>query len=82
MVVIIPVTSVMPAMLMFIPPYLAFSPTALPGFVQFTAPMICRPAVVTMVLNCLMEFVFGKDGAPLTSIFRRSRRHSDQQPRR
>lgn len=79
MVVIIPVAVAMPAMVMFIPPLLPLSPTALPDFVQFMAPVVCLPAGIAMVLNSLMKFVVRVRGPPVAIVVGRGSRRQEQQ---
>jgi hypothetical protein len=80
-IVIIPVAIVVPAMLMLIPPRLAFSPAPFASFVQFLAPVICLPAEVSMVLNGLVEFMLRLNSTPLATIVCRRRGHHEDQPR-
>ena len=68
MVVVIPITVMMPAVFVYVPPLLASSPTALPDLVQFLAPMIRLGAVVSVVFNRLVEFVIGACSAPLAIV--------------
>ena len=81
MVVIVPVVVMMPAMIMFIPPLLAFPPAVLPGFMQFMSPAVGLPAVIAMVLNGLVEFVFRVNGAPVADIVSHGARRQEQQGR-
>ncbi len=67
-VAIVPIVVVMPAALMFIPPLVALSPAALPGFVQFMAPVVCLPAVVSVVLDGFMELVLRTRGTPVAIV--------------
>src|SRR5262249_62246570 len=80
-VMIIPVVTVVPAMIMLIPPRLAFSPAPFAGFVQFLAPVICLPAEVSMVLNGLVEFVLRVNSTPLATIVCCRRGRQEDQPR-
>lgn len=80
-VVIIPIASAMPAMIMLIPPHLTFPPTPLAGFVQFLAPVVCLPAEVSMVLNGLVEFAFRVNRTPLATIVCCRRSGHEQQSR-
>jgi hypothetical protein len=59
MVVIVPITVTMPTVAMFVPPLPPLSPAPLASFTQFMAPMICLPAVVSVVLDSLVELVLG-----------------------
>ena len=80
MVVVIPIKVMMPAVFVYVPPLLVFSPTALPDFVQFLAPMIRLGAVVSVVFNRLVEFVIGACSAPLAIAVIGSRAgHADEQ---
>jgi hypothetical protein len=75
MIVIVPVVSVMPEMLMFTPPYLAFSPATLARFVEFMTPVVCLSAVVAMMLNCLVKLVLRVDRAPIAAVIGCGPRH-------
>jgi hypothetical protein len=68
MVVIIPVAVGAPPVLMFVPPTMVAGPAALARLVQLGAPMIGLPAVVAMMLDCLMQLMIGFPHAPLTVI--------------
>lgn len=64
MVAIVPVTVMVPAVLMFVPPLMALSPAPLAGFAQLIAPVIGLPAMRSMMLDGFMEFVVGMRDAP------------------
>src|SRR5260370_9504723 len=67
-VVVIPIVVMMPAVFILVPPLQAHFPTALPRLVQFMAPVLCLPAVVSMVLNGFVKFVVRIGGAPLAIV--------------
>ena len=76
---IIPVASVMPAMIMLIPPELPFSPAPFASFAQFVAPVFSLRAEVSMVLNGLVEFAFRVNSTLVAPIVgNRARRHEQQ----
>jgi hypothetical protein len=78
MVVIVPVVVMMPATPMLVPPLLALSPAAFPDFVQFTTPVVCLPAEVSVVLNGFVESVLRALGPPLTKIVSHGSRRQEQ----
>lgn len=57
MIVIIPVMLVMPAMLMFIPPFVAVLPAPFSCFMQLVPPVVRLPAVVTVLFNRAVQLV-------------------------
>jgi hypothetical protein len=65
---LVPVALGVPAVLVLVPPALAFSPAALAGFVEFAALVICLATVVSMFLDGLVEFVVGVGDPALTSV--------------
>jgi len=80
MVVIVPITVTMPTVPMFVPPLLALSPAPYASFPQFAAPMICLPAVVSMVLDSLVKLVFGARCAAIAIVIMPGRaRHARKQ---
>ena len=64
MVVIVLITVTTPAMFVFVPPLPAVSPAPLANLAEFTAPVICLPAVESVVHDSLVEFVLGVGAAP------------------
>jgi len=64
---------------MLIPPELPFSPAPFAGFVQFVPPAFCLPAVVSVVLNGLVEFAFRVNGTLVASIIGYCARRREQQ---
>ena len=80
-VVVVPIASVMPVMIMLIPPRLTFSPAPFAGFVQFLAPVTCLTAEVSMALNGLVEFMLCVNSTPLATIVCRRRGRHEDQPR-
>jgi hypothetical protein len=67
-IVLIPIAFRVPAVLVFIPPLMPFTPAALPGVVQFTALMICTAAVSSVFFDCLVEFMLRVSDSPLTAV--------------
>jgi hypothetical protein len=57
-----------PAVLAFVPPLVTFPPATLPRLVQFMTLVICLPAVASMPLDSLMEFVFRVSDPALTPV--------------
>ena len=64
MIVIILITITAPAMFALVPPLPAVSPAPLANLAEFTAPVICLPAVESVVHDSLVEFVLGVGAAP------------------
>ena len=81
MVVVIPISFVMPTTVMIIPPLLPFSPAALPGLTQFVPPPVCMPAVVSVMLYGFVEFVLGAKRAPVAGIIGGDARQNEQETR-
>jgi hypothetical protein len=67
-VVFVPITFLVPAVLVFLPPLMPLAPATLPHIVQFTTFVICLFAVVSVPFNRLMEFMFCVSDSALTSI--------------
>src|SRR2546425_12617460 len=67
-IVIIPITIVVPAVPVFIPPTMALVPATFPCFPQLMARMVGLSAVPAMTLNALVQFVVLLGDAPLTAI--------------
>jgi hypothetical protein len=63
-VAIVPITIMMPAVLMFIPPLVALSPTPLASCAQLVTPVIRLAAVRPVVLDSFMELALGTHGTP------------------
>src|SRR5260370_40668325 len=68
LVMVIPITVMMPEGFYLVPPLQAHFPAAFPRLVQFMAPMLCLPAVVSVVLNGFVEFVVRIGSAPLAIV--------------
>jgi hypothetical protein len=65
---LVPVALGVPAVLVLVPPPLAFSPAALAGFVQFAALVTCLAAVAAVFFDGLVEFMVGVDDPALASV--------------
>jgi hypothetical protein len=80
-VAVIPITVMMPAVLMVIPPLLVLSPAAFPSFVQLMPPVICLWTAVSVVFDGFVEFVFRVPGLPgATVVSGRTRCASQEEP--
>jgi hypothetical protein len=80
-VAVVPIALVVPAVLVFIPPPLPFTPATFPRLAQFKALVICPLAVASVFIDCLVEFMLRVYNSPLTSIevFRLNAGHSRKQ---
>jgi hypothetical protein len=80
-VAVLPIALVVPAVLVFIPPPLPFTPATFPRLAQFKALVICPLAVASVFIDCLVEFMLRVYNSPLTSIevFRLNAGHSRKQ---
>ena len=67
-VVLVPVALGAPAVLVLIPPAVAFGPAVLAGFVEFAAFVICLATVASVFFDGLVEFVVGVGDAALASV--------------
>jgi hypothetical protein len=67
-VVFVPITFFVPAVLVFVPPLMPLTPTTLPRIVQFTTLVICLSAVASVPFNCFVEFMFCVSDSALTSV--------------
>lgn len=83
-VVVVPITFRVPAVLVLLPPLMPLTPATLPRIVQFTTLVICLFAVASVSFNCLVEFVFCVSDSALTSVhvFCLKARHCDQKQNR
>jgi hypothetical protein len=68
MVVVVPITIRMPAMLVFIPPSMVGIPAALTRFVQIVAPVLSLLALVAVMLNSFVKSVVGFRDASLAVV--------------
>jgi hypothetical protein len=68
MIMVIPITITVPAVSILVPPLRALFPAALTYLAQFIAPVLCLPAVVTMMLNGFVELVVRLGSAPLAIV--------------
>src|SRR5258708_27677435 len=66
-VVLVPITILVPAVVVFIPPLMPLPPTTLLRVVQFTALVICLMAIASVFVNCLVEFMLRMSDSALTS---------------
>jgi hypothetical protein len=80
-VLIIPIAVAVPPMFVLIPPPVIRAPAILPSFMQFMSRMVGLPAVPTMMLHSLMQFVVGFRQTVLALRFVRTkaRRAGEQQ---
>lgn len=67
-VALVPVVLGAPAMLVFIPPAMLLAPATLASFVQLVALVICLPAVASVSLDSLVEFMVGVRDPALTPV--------------
>jgi hypothetical protein len=83
-VVFVPITFLVPAALVFLPPLMPLAPATLPHIVQFTTLVICLFAVASLSFNGLVEFMFCVSDSALTSIevFCRKARHCGEKQNR
>ena len=68
MVVIVPITFLVPSAIVFLPPLMPLMPAMLPRFVQLTTLVVCVPAVASVFFNCLVEFMFRVSDSALTFV--------------
>ena len=76
-VVLVPIAVLVPAVFVFIPPFMPLTPATLPRIVQFPALVIRHHAVRSVSSDCLVEFMFCVNNPALTSVegFRLKARH-------
>jgi hypothetical protein len=67
-VVLVPIAVLVPAVVVFIPPLMPLTPATLPRLVQFTTLVICLAAVVSVFLDCFVEFMLRVSDSALTSV--------------
>ncbi len=79
---VVPIALRMPAMLAFVPPLVTFPPATLPRLVQFSPLVLCFPAIASMLLDSLMDFVLRVSDpalAPVVAFRVKPRRCSEKQ---
>ncbi len=67
-VVLVPIVFGAPAVLVFVPPAMLLAPATLASFVQFATLVIGLPAMATMFLDGLVEFMVGMSDSTLTAV--------------
>ena len=67
-IVLIPITFLAPAVLVFIPPLVPLAPATLPRRVQFTTLVICLSAIAPVFFDCFVEFMLRADDPALASV--------------
>jgi hypothetical protein len=67
-IVVVPIVIRMPAMIVFIPPFMFRGPTVLPRFVQLVAPTFRLLALIAMVLDGFVQIVIGFRNAVLAVV--------------
>jgi len=67
-IVLVPITFRVPAVLVFIPPLMTLTPAMLAYVVQFTTLVIGLPAVAPVSFDCLVQIMFCVDYPSLTSV--------------
>jgi len=67
-VVLVPITFLVPSALVFLPPLMPLMPAMLPRFVQLTTFVVCPLAVASVFFNCLVEFMFCVSDSALTFV--------------
>jgi hypothetical protein len=67
-IVLVPITLGVPAVLVFVPPLVTFPPATLARLVQFSPLMLCLPAVASMPLDGLVEFMLRVGYAALAPV--------------
>jgi len=67
-VVLVPIALGMPAVLVFIPPPMPLTPATLAHVVEFATLVVGLLAVASVLLDCLVEFMFRVRHPPLTSV--------------
>ena len=68
MVVLVPITFLVPAALVFLPPLMPLMPAMLPRFVQLATLVVCLSAVASVFFHCHVEFVFCVSDSALTFV--------------
>jgi len=67
-VVLVPITFLVPSALVFLPPLMPLMPAMLPRFVQLTTFVVCPLAVASVFFNCRVEFMFCVSDSALTFV--------------
>jgi len=67
-VVLVPIALRVPAVFVFIPPPVTFTPATLSRLVQFTALVVCLSAVASMFLDGFVEFMIGMSDPALAAV--------------
>jgi len=67
-VALVPIMFLVPAPLMFLPPFMPLMPAMLPRFVQLTPLVVCLPAMASVFLHGLMKFVLCVSDSALTCV--------------
>jgi hypothetical protein len=83
-IVLVPIAVFVPAVLVFIPRLMPLAPASLPRLVLFSTLVICLFAVVSMFLDCFVEFMLGVSDSALTAVlvFRLKPRHGGAKQKR
>ena len=75
MIVVVPVSLLVPAMFVFVPPFVAVFPAPFPGLPQFMAPVVRLLAGIAMLVNRAIQFVIRVNQFSLAVVVRiRARR--------
>jgi hypothetical protein len=67
-VVLVPIAVGAPAVLVLVPPAMLLTPATLSRCVQFATLVFCLPAVPSMSLDGLVEFMLGVSYSPLAAV--------------
>jgi hypothetical protein len=67
-IVLVPIALGVPAVLVFIPPLMAFAPAALPRLVQFATLVVCLSAVASVALDGFVQVMLRVLDAALTPL--------------
>jgi hypothetical protein len=67
-VVLVPIALRVPAVFVFIPPPVTFTPATLSRLVQFAALVVCLSAVASMFLDGFVEFMIGMSDPALAAV--------------
>jgi hypothetical protein len=78
MIMLIPITIRMPAMLVFVPPAMVGVPAMLTHFVQHSAPALRLLTPVTVMLDGFVQLVIGFRNAPLAVIIGAQSRRAEE----
>jgi hypothetical protein len=79
-IVLVPVTVSVPAVLVFIPPLVTLPPAALSGFMQFAALVISLPAVASVAVDGFVQSMLGMHDpmlAPVGAFCMKARHHGE-----